>query len=77
MLFMIQNFVKLKLFILYYKYRCFIVRSVSIREFCSHVNAFDANITNQWLCTLYEHLVRVEAFCVFNDLNVCKFVSWY
>lgn len=56
---------------------CFIDKSLSIREFSSHLNAFNVSDTDQWLCLMYENLICVKVFCVLKYRHKREFVTWY
>ena len=54
----------------------FIVRSIRIKKFYSHVHAYKININREWLCLSYENLYRIKTSCILQDVNRDSFVVW-
>ena len=55
----------------------FIIKSLDIVEFCSHVNAYKIKCTQEWRCLSYESMHCVKASSILRDINGDTFVTWY
>ena len=55
----------------------FLVKSLKIEEFSSHVNAYKIKLTHKWRCLSYESLRYAKTSCILYNVNGNAFVAWY